>query len=79
VFDDECVKIFIQRQSGGRYTVWTLFNGRFRTVRGDVLRVPHREGTRYRDAFRDWPVEARIEGGAALIRVELGLRASGAS
>ncbi len=69
--------VYANRFSAGKVTVWTLFNGRFRTVRGDVLRVPHRKGTRYRDAFRDRPIEARIEGGAALIPVELGPRAVG--
>ena len=42
--------------------VWTLFNAGYRTHRGAVLRVPHRAGTAYADAFREIPVEPELRG-----------------
>ncbi|NOY82790.1 MAG: hypothetical protein GXP31_17465 [Kiritimatiellaeota bacterium] len=69
--------VYANRFRGGKYTVWTLFNGRFRTVRGVVLRVPHRAGTKYLDAWRDRRIQVRVESDTALIPVELGPRAVG--
>ncbi len=33
--------------------VWTLYNARYATARGAVLRVPHREGWTWRDVWND--------------------------
>jgi len=54
--------------------VWTLCNANPRTLRGEVIAVPHREGATYRDLWHDRPVEARVEGGQAYLSVEIGPR-----
>ena len=60
--------------AGGREVVWTLCNANPRTLRGEVIAVPHREGATYRDLWHDRPVEARVEGGQAYLSVEIGPR-----
>jgi hypothetical protein len=42
--------------------VWTLYNARHRTVRGDMLRVEHRPGWTWRDAWNNRPGEVRRDG-----------------
>ena len=64
-------RVFANRFPGNRRTVWTLFNGRYRTVRGDLLHVPHIPGSTYRDAWNDRPLSPRIEGDKAVIELEL--------
>jgi hypothetical protein len=44
-------QVFANCFPGKTQTAWTLFNGRYRTVRGEVLAVPHRRGALYRDAW----------------------------
>ncbi len=43
--------IFANRFPGRGRTLWTLYNGRFQTYRGSVLRVPHQPGMRYFDLW----------------------------
>ncbi|MCX7597792.1 MAG: DUF6259 domain-containing protein, partial [Armatimonadetes bacterium] len=69
--------VYANRFSAPGKTVWTLFNAEFSTFRGDVLRVPHRAGTQYLDAFTGKPVGVRLEGGWARIPVVLGPRGVG--
>ena len=57
--------------------VWTLFNAQFRTYRGACLRVPHRPGTRYTDAFAAAPIQPHIQDGQATLSVTLGPRGVG--
>lgn len=52
---------------GENRTVWTLYNGRFATVRGQVLAVPHVNGATYFDAWNDVPAEVEIIDGRALV------------
>jgi len=56
----------------GGLCVWTLYNANPRTVRGPVLRVPHKEGAQYLDAWNSRPAEVRIVGEDAEITLELG-------
>ncbi len=56
---------------GDRRTLWTLFNGQFRTVRGAVLRVTHRNGATYQDAWNDQPLRPNIENGEAVLALKL--------
>jgi len=51
--------------------LWTLWNARYRTVRGPVLAVDHRPGARYFDAWNDRPLEPEIRGGRAVLCAEL--------
>jgi hypothetical protein len=53
-------------------TVYTLYNVRRSTVRGEMLRLPHRPGNTYYDEWRQRPADVRIEGAMAVIRLELG-------
>lgn len=53
-------------------TVYTFYNSRHRTVRGSVIRLPHREGTTYRDAWHDRPIQVRAEGDHSIIDLEIG-------
>ena len=53
-------------------TVYTLYNARHRTVRGGVLRVPHRERATYTDAWHRRPATIRGDGEDAVLTTELG-------
>jgi len=62
---------------GGAHTVWTLFNAEYRTFRGPCLRVAHRPGTQYIDAFTGEPVRAVVNKGSATVTCEVGPRGVG--
>ena len=53
-------------------TVYTLYNSRHRTVRGEMLLVPCREGMVCEDAWRGQPAAVRRMGADTVISVELG-------
>ena len=53
-------------------TVYTFYNSRHRTLRGEVLRTPHAAGTAYYDEWRQRPAHVRIEGPDAVISMEIG-------
>jgi hypothetical protein len=53
-------------------TVYTLYNARHRTVRGELLRLPHTPGERYYDQWHGRPAPVRIEGSHTLVNLELG-------
>jgi len=57
---------------GKEKTVYTLYNARHRTVRGEVLRVPHAEGTTWFDEWHEQPAAVRVEGKEAVISLEIG-------
>lgn len=63
--------VFANRFPGKGRTLWTLFNGRYRTVRGEVLRVPHVSGARYRDVWNGTDLTPRISAGEATIALDL--------
>ncbi len=52
-------------------TVWTLYNTRYRTWRGESLSVEHRAGSRYHDAWNDQDLEPEIRDGRAILSVPL--------
>ena len=72
-----CSTVYANRFSGKGRTVWTLFNAQFRTFRGDCLRVRHKPGVRYIDAFSGGTIEPRIKRRKAIVPVELGPRGVG--
>jgi len=53
-------------------TVYTLYNGRHRTVRGEVLRLRHAPGATYYDEWRERPADVRFDGDDALVSLEIG-------
>ena len=55
-------------------TVWTLYNARYSTARGEMLAVPHREGANYYDAWNEKELEPRVHLGWAYLHLELGPR-----
>jgi len=67
-------EVYCNRFPGERETVWTLWNGRWQSFSGPVLRIPHVEGAAYRDLWADRELTPRIEGGFAIIEQELGAR-----
>ena len=52
-------------------TLWTLWNARYQTVRGEVLAVDHKPGARYFDAWNNRPLEPQIRGSQAVFSAEL--------
>jgi hypothetical protein len=56
---------------GGARQVWTLSSTRPRTFSGVVLRIRHREGARYRDAWNGRDLEPVIRDGMAEVAVTL--------
>ena len=54
--------VYANRFPAAGKTVVTLYNARHRTVRGPVLRLPHREGATYYDAWHHRPAEVVRDG-----------------
>lgn len=67
-------EVYANRFPGERETVWTLWNGRWQSFAGPVLRIPHVEGATYRDLWNDRELTPRIEDGQAVIEQSLGAR-----
>lgn len=64
--------VFANAFPAGNKTVYTLYNARHRTVRGEVLRVPHREGAAYYDAWHQCAAVVRRDGQDDVILLEIG-------
>ena len=73
----ERADVFCNAFPGAKETVWTLFNGRFRTVTGPILRVKHVPGARYRDVWNDKDLKPAIERGMAVLALPIGPRGVG--
>ncbi len=69
--------IYANRFTAGPKTVWTIFNGEYTTFRGDVLRVPHRAGAHYFDAFTGAEIKPKVSAGRATLALTLGPQAVG--
>jgi len=52
---------------GKNRNLWTFFNGRPRTYKGAVIRVPHRQGAKYRDVWNNKDLAPVITDGIAVI------------
>ena len=57
---------------GQAKTVYTLYNARHRTVRGEVLRIPHEQGATCFDEWHERPAVTRREGNDTVIALEIG-------
>jgi hypothetical protein len=53
---------------------WTVYNTNYRTIRDEVMAVPHVEGTRYWDEIADKPVAFRVEQGLAYLHLTIAPR-----
>ncbi|MCY2995716.1 MAG: DUF6259 domain-containing protein [Planctomycetota bacterium] len=69
--------VFANRFSTAGKIVYTLYNSRHRTVRGPVLRLPHRAGVSYYDEWHGGPAHALLESGDDVISAELGPHGAG--
>ncbi|MBM3239776.1 hypothetical protein FJZ31_26125 [Candidatus Poribacteria bacterium] len=64
--------VYANRFPAENETVWTLYNARYSTVRGELLAVPHQEGAKYYDAWNEQELNPRISQGLAYLWLELG-------
>ena len=69
--------VYANRFSGKARTLWTLYNARPYTVRGEVLAVPHHEGATYRDEWNDKDLKPEIHDDQAILSLELGPQSIG--
>ena len=54
-----------------KQTLWTLYNGRFQTYRGAVLKVPYQPGDQFKDVWNDRILTPEIQGNYAVLALEL--------
>ena len=69
--------VYANRFSGKARTLWTLYNARPNTMRGEVLAVPHHEGATYRDEWNSKELKPEIRDGQAILSLELGPQSIG--
>ena len=58
-------------------TLWTLYNRKYVTLRGELIFVDHKEGATYYDVWHDRVIVPRIENGRAYIDLEMHPQAIG--
>ncbi|HUT90156.1 MAG TPA: DUF6259 domain-containing protein [Thermoguttaceae bacterium] len=73
----EVPNLFANRFSTQKKTVWTLLNANYRTLRGKLMAVEHRDGAQYFDCWNERPVDATAVGDRAELRFEIGPRSIG--
>jgi hypothetical protein len=76
--ETERQSVFANAFPGPSETVWTLWNGRYQTLTGSVLRVRHVAGARYLDLWNETDLVPVIEGEVAVLGTTLGPRGIGA-
>lgn len=59
--------VFASRFPASGYILWTVVNRNEHDVDGEQIRLPHREGIRYFDAWNGVVLEPRIEGAHAVV------------
>ena len=64
--------VYANKFPGDRRTVWTLYNGRYTTVRGKIIAVEHQQGATYYDAWNGKELEPEIIGEKAILSLKLG-------
>jgi formylglycine-generating enzyme required for sulfatase activity len=70
--------IFASRFPVDGYTLWTLVNRNEYAVAGEQIALPHRDGTRYYDAWHGVPLQPRLDGDRAVFDFALEGRGFGA-
>lgn len=63
--------IIANKYTGKGRILWAIYNQRFTTVRGEVLKVKHVQGATYYDAWNEKPLQVRISGDYAYISQEM--------
>ena len=61
----------------GSKTVYTMYNSRHRTVRGELLRMPQGDAATYYDEWHQRPAAVRRDGPSNLIELEIGPHGAG--
>jgi len=51
--------------------LWTIYNQRYTTVRGEIMKVNHVKGATYYDVWNDKPLQVRISDDYAFISLEM--------
>jgi hypothetical protein len=69
--------IFANRFPGQKRTLWTIYNGSYSTSRGPALSIEHQTGAEYWDLWNNRRLSPRIEGGRAIIELEMGPQSIG--
>ncbi len=69
--------VYANKFAGIDKTVYTLYNGRYNTIRGGVLAIEHKEGAKYYDAWNDQFISPQIINGRAIISQKLGPQSLG--
>lgn len=67
----EKANIYANKFPGNNRILWTVYNGRFTTVKGVVLAIEHKEGATYYDAWNNKTIEPKIVGGKVIITQKL--------
>ena len=70
--------VFASRFPTSSYTLWTLVNRNEYAVAGEQIALPHRDGTRYYDAWHGEPLQPRVDGDRAVFDFALEGRGFGA-
>jgi Domain of unknown function (DUF6259) len=63
--------VYANKFPGNGRIAWTIYNGRYTTVRGPVLAIAHQPGATYYDAWNDKELTPKIVDGKAMIRMKL--------
>ena len=66
--------VFVNRFKGDEKVIWTVFNANYRTVKGKLLEIAGKPGSRYVDLWNDAPVNIKTTGKTASLMVEIGPR-----
>ena len=69
--------ICINKFPGKERCVYTVYNRAYRTYRGEALRVLHREGNLYRDAWNGKELSVKLENGYATISLDIDAQSIG--
>jgi hypothetical protein len=64
-------QVYANRFAGEGRTLWTVYNGRYTTVRGPVLAINHVDGANYYDAWNGTELSPTLSEGKALISLTL--------
>ncbi len=67
----EMASVYANRFPGSGRTLWTIFNARYQTAAGPVLKIPHLDGATYRDVWNGKSIEAEIKNGEAILSISL--------
>jgi len=70
--------VFASRFPTDAFTLWTLVNRHEYAVSGEQIALPHRDGTRYYDAWHGVPLQPRLDGDRAVFDFALEGRGFGA-